>query len=108
MISDRLESLLDAGAGAEMLSLGLLLKRSKGRISAQVWASIHEWRQQRNDVLHQMVKYGPGFPLAWRERVALAHATAVSGVLVVRLCDAEVRKAKRVDGTLAASPTLGP
>lgn len=95
MIADRLESLIDGGSGVEMLTLGRLLKRAKGRISDDAWTIMDEWRLERNDVLHQMVKYGSDFPLTWRERLALAHTTATSGVAVVRLCDAEVRKAKR-------------
>ena len=80
MIADRLESLIDGGSGVEMLTLGRLLKRAKGRISDDAWTIMDEWRLERNDVLHQMVKYGTDFPLTWRERVDLAHATAASGV----------------------------
>ena len=95
MIADRLESLIDDGVCVEMLTLGRLLKRTKGRISDDAWTAIDEWRLERNGALHQMVKYGPDFPLSWRARLALAHTTAMSGARVVRLCDAEVRRAKR-------------
>ena len=95
MIADRLESLIDDGVDVEMLTLGRLLKRTKGRISDDAWTAIDEWRLERNGALHQMVKYGPDFPLSWRGTLALAHTTATPGVRVMRLRDAGVWTAKR-------------
>lgn len=108
MIVDRLESLSDDGVGVEVLTLWRLDRRTKGRISDDAWTSINEWRLERNDVLRQMVKYGPNFQLSWRERPALARATATSDVPVVRLCDTEVRRAKRSRAYTESSPTLAP
>ena len=83
MISDRLEELLDLRKEhVAMNSLGQLAQLARA-MDPEAFSALAQrllaWADQRNQVVHQMVKVGPTHRGDWESRLAAAQAAAVEG-----------------------------
>lgn len=94
MISDRLEELLVMHKeNVAMNSLGQLAQLSRTMdpdAFSGLANSVLAWAEQRNVVVHQMVKVGPEYAESWSQRLAQARATAQSGLELLDAVDRSV------------------
>jgi hypothetical protein len=100
MMADRLESLL--GHGGEVVTfgtIGQLVSQVRKQWPESEFDDVHErlrdWSNLRAEAIHQMVKYGRGYEMTWRERISSTRKTAEEGRLLVLEVDRIVRRMKR-------------
>jgi len=99
-ISDRLESYCTHKGTIRQskLELGHLLDHVKdGVFSPDLRKKLWDWRQGRNDCLHEMAKFGIVETPTWDEKMNNAKIFAECGIKLVRETDKELRRLKSLD-----------
>ena len=103
IIADRLESLCNQESQSNNNAfecLGRLIKRAKQYQISDTWADVlnelEEWKEKRNDALHQMAKIEDGDFTSFEERYILCKSYAMNGKRLFRNIDNEIRKYRRV------------
>ena len=102
IIADRLESLCNQKSQSNNNAfecLGQLIKTARQYPLSETWFDVlnelEEWREQRNDALHQMAKIEEGDFSSFEERYETYKLSAINGKKLFRKIDNEIRKYRR-------------
>lgn len=109
ILTDRLESRASylTGQNEGYQNLGPLIRTLKKHENVPEFRPIIEeidaWREQRNEAVHEMVKFQPGEHPTWEEKVKPLSQIVTEGKRVLRAFDALDKRERRKNDTRSAA-----
>jgi hypothetical protein len=119
LIADRLKSRLTCllGQDCSFLALGILIKKSRFTETDEilrnlVTSDLDNWREQRNNSLHEIVKVEEGDTSTWEDRVKGLPSIAADGLAILKKIKQRIqyhqRKQKKEEKEAAGSSPIIP